>query len=187
MASHRRPTRFRVVRGGSWPVVASLRSMPEQCVATRLRPRPALLSCAGSTRAGRDFAECTAFAPAARPRNGCGSPPSRGGTDEATARDRCVLTVERRTLPGDDLDAVEPSRCTSSPLRAVAQVPGAVGACAPSGRAGCVRGRGLAVPSSSPWPRRSIARCSAARPGCGGRALLDGRAARAGMAGSRAS
>ena len=43
-----------------------------------------------------------------------------GGTDEATVADRCVLTVERRTLPGDDLDAVE--------QQLHAHVPGAVGA-----------------------------------------------------------
>ncbi|MDO9590404.1 MAG: M20/M25/M40 family metallo-hydrolase, partial [Microcella sp.] len=30
-----------------------------------------------------------------------------GGTDAATVADRCVLTVERRTLPDDDLEAVE--------------------------------------------------------------------------------
>ena len=30
-----------------------------------------------------------------------------GGVDAATVADRCVLTVERRTLPDDDLDAVE--------------------------------------------------------------------------------
>ena len=30
-----------------------------------------------------------------------------GGTDAATVADRCVITVERRTLPDDDLDEVE--------------------------------------------------------------------------------
>ncbi|MER3389830.1 MAG: M20/M25/M40 family metallo-hydrolase [Microcella sp.] len=50
-----------------------------------------------------------------------------GGTDAATVADRCVLTVERRTLPDEDLDVVEED------LRAlvadsVAAVPGAVGA-----------------------------------------------------------
>lgn len=50
-----------------------------------------------------------------------------GGTDEATVADRCVLTVERRTLPGDDLDAVE-HEVHELAMRAVAQVPGAVGA-----------------------------------------------------------
>lgn len=50
-----------------------------------------------------------------------------GGTDEATVADRCVLTVERRTLPGDDLDAVE-QQLHGRAASAVARVPGAVGA-----------------------------------------------------------
>jgi len=50
-----------------------------------------------------------------------------GGTDEATVADRCVLTVERRTLPGDDLDAVE-QQLHDLAASAVARVPGALGA-----------------------------------------------------------
>jgi len=50
-----------------------------------------------------------------------------GGTDEATVADRCVLTVERRTLPGDDLDAVE-HEVHDLVERAVAEVPGVLGA-----------------------------------------------------------
>jgi len=50
-----------------------------------------------------------------------------GGTDAATVADRCVLTVERRTLPGDDLDAVE-EELHALLAAAVAEVPGAVGA-----------------------------------------------------------
>src|SRR6202042_2298389 len=31
----------------------------------------------------------------------------RGGTEESTIPDRCVFTVERRTLPGEDIERVE--------------------------------------------------------------------------------
>lgn len=49
-----------------------------------------------------------------------------GGTDAATVADRCVLTVERRTLPDDDLDEVE-SQLRELVERAASTVPGARG------------------------------------------------------------
>lgn len=49
-----------------------------------------------------------------------------GGTDAATVADRCVLTIERRTLPGDDLDAVE-RELRELVERAVQSVPGTGG------------------------------------------------------------
>ncbi len=49
-----------------------------------------------------------------------------GGTDAATVADRCVLTIERRTLPGDDLDAVE-HELRELVERAAQSVPGAGG------------------------------------------------------------
>lgn len=50
-----------------------------------------------------------------------------GGTDAATVADRCVITVERRTLPDDDLDAVE-GELHKLVDHAARAVPGAVGA-----------------------------------------------------------
>ncbi len=49
-----------------------------------------------------------------------------GGTDAATVADRCLLTIERRTLPGDDLDAVE-RELRELVERAAQSVPGAGG------------------------------------------------------------
>ena len=50
-----------------------------------------------------------------------------GGTDAATVADRCTMTVERRTLPGDDLDTVE-RELHEFVARAVDAVPGVTGA-----------------------------------------------------------
>ncbi|WP_293167462.1 M20/M25/M40 family metallo-hydrolase [Microcella sp.] len=50
-----------------------------------------------------------------------------GGTDAATVADRCVITVERRTLPNDDLDDVE-RELHELVEHAAGAVPGALGA-----------------------------------------------------------